>query len=95
MANRVTPTPLAADTLSDSFTLAACSDWRSTVRRFHVGTGHFEPTHDAGYTTAGSLVLPQPSINPLLSGGSPYTSRVRHDKFYSSHTIKGEFLRKK
>ena len=41
----------------------------SGVRRFHVGTGHFEPTHDAGYTTAGLLVLPQLSINPLLYGG--------------------------
>ena len=65
MANRVTPTPLAADTLSDSFTLAACSDWRSTVRRFHVGTGHFEPIHDAGYTTAGLLALPKLSIDPI------------------------------
>jgi hypothetical protein len=72
MANRVTPTPLDADNLSGSFTLAACSDWRSGARRFHVGTGHFEPTHDAGYTTAGLLARPELSINSLLLGGSPY-----------------------
>ena len=73
MANRVVPTPPDADNPAGSFTLAACNDWRVGVRRFHVGTGHLEPTHDAGYTTAGSLVLPQLSINPLLPGGSPYT----------------------
>jgi hypothetical protein len=85
MAHRVAPTPPDADNLSGSFMLAACSDWRGGARRFHVGTGHFEPTHDAGYTTAGSLALPELSINPLLLGGSPYTrgrpsSRARNNK---------------
>ena len=73
MANRVTPTALDADNPAGSFTLAACTDWRSRVRRFHVGTGHREPTSDAGYTTAGSPYLPQLSINLFLCGGSPYT----------------------
>src|SRR5688572_16085104 len=49
MANRVVPTPPDADNPAGSRTLAACNDWRDGVRRFHVGTGHFEPTHDAGY----------------------------------------------
>src|SRR4051812_36517358 len=42
MATRVAPTPFDADNSAGSFTLAACSDWRS-VRRFHVGTGHAVP----------------------------------------------------
>jgi len=57
-----------------SRTLAARTDWRSKVRRFHVGTGHHEPTSDAGYTTAGSPLLPQLSIILFLCGGSPYTT---------------------
>ncbi len=73
MANRVTPASPDADNPSGSFTLAACSDWRGGARRFHVGTGHFEPTYDAGYTTAGSLGLPNLSINFLHLRGSPYT----------------------
>jgi len=51
MATRVVPTPLDADNSAGSLTLAACNDWRSGVRRFHVGTGHNEPPPDAGYTT--------------------------------------------
>src|SRR5438105_10338348 len=73
MANRVVPTPLDADNSAGSFTLAACNDWRSDVRRFHVGTGQHEPTSDAGYTTAGSPFLPELTISLLLCGGSPYT----------------------
>lgn len=42
MAKRVVPTRIDADTFAGS-SRAACSDWRS-VRRFHVGTGHQEPT---------------------------------------------------
>ena len=73
MATRVVPTSLDADNSAGSFTLAACNDWRSEVRRFHVGTGHHEPTSDAGYTTAGSPYLPQLSISPLpLRGESIY-----------------------
>ena len=55
MATRVVPTSLDADNFAGSFTLAARNDWRSEVRRFHVGTGHHEPTSDAGYTTAGEI----------------------------------------
>jgi hypothetical protein len=73
MANRVVPAALDADNSAGSFSLAACNDWRSTVRRFHVGTGLLEPTSDAEYTTAGSPYLPQLSINLFLCGGSPYT----------------------
>src|SRR6266852_7520193 len=79
MATRVVPTSLDADNPAGSFMLAACSDWRSGVRRFHVGTGLHEPTSDAGYTTAGSPLLPQLSINLLPCGGSPYTRVRLHD----------------
>ena len=83
MANRVTSAPLDADNSSSSFTPAACNDWRTGVRRFHVGTGHTEPTSDAGYTTAGSPLLPKP-ISLFLLGGSPYTlgvqARANHNK---------------
>ena len=51
---------------------AACTDWRA-VSRFHVGTGHTEPTQDAGYTTARTSEQPQLSIGFLAIGGSPYT----------------------
>ena len=48
MANRVAPTRIDAVNSAGNFTSAACSDWRA-VGRFHVGTGHREPTIDAGY----------------------------------------------
>src|SRR5215831_18587075 len=73
MATRVVPTPTDADNPAGSFTLAACNDWRFGVRRFHVGTGHYESTHDAGYTTAGLPFSPPLSISLLLPRGSPYT----------------------
>src|SRR5215467_6242943 len=73
MATRVAPTPTDADNPAGSSTLAACTDWRSGVRRFHVGTGHHEPTYDAGYTTAGLPSRPPLSISLLLPRGSPYT----------------------
>ena len=47
MATRVAPTRIDADNTSGSLP-AARTDWRS-VGRFHVGTGHIEPTIDAGY----------------------------------------------
>lgn len=53
MANRVTPTRIDADNSAGS-PVAACNDWR-IAGRFHVGTGHNEPTQDAGYTTAGDF----------------------------------------
>ena len=73
MANRVAPASLDADNPAGSCTLAACNDWRSEVRRFHVGTSQNELTSDAGYTTAGFPSTPQLSINLFLCGGSPYT----------------------
>jgi hypothetical protein len=69
--NRVTPTGMNADNPSGSSTRAACSDWRSP-RRFHVGTGHFEPTTDAGYTTASDLPGKTRLSVSLDFGGSPY-----------------------
>ena len=74
MANQVVPTSSDADNLPGGFTLAGCNDWRDGVRSFHVGTGHHEPTSDAGYTTAGSPAMPDLSISLFLLGGSPYTT---------------------
>ena len=52
---------------------AARTDWCFSVRRFHVGTGHPEPTYDAGYTTAGYFPLTTKPISFLLClEGSPY-----------------------
>ena len=73
MATRVVPATLDADNPAGSHTLAACNDWRSTVRKFLAGTGPHEPTPDAGYATAGSARLPQRPISLFLSGGSPYS----------------------
>jgi hypothetical protein len=42
------------------------------MSRFHVGTGHTEPTRDAGYTTARNSNQPNLSISFLDFGGSPY-----------------------
>jgi hypothetical protein len=36
------------DNPSGSFMPAACNNWHD-VRRFPIGTGHTEPTYDAGY----------------------------------------------
>lgn len=74
------PTRVDADNSAGSFKLAACNDWHR-VSRFHVGTGHIDPTSDAGYTTAcvslcsipigQSLVLREEfhicRVSPLLS----------------------------
>ena len=56
---------------------AACSD-SLAVSRFHVGTGHTEPTRDAGYTTARNSNQPNLSISFLDFGGSPYTTMLRY-----------------
>src|SRR5262249_49620903 len=40
------PTPFDADNFAGSLTLAVCNDWRTGVRRFHVGTGHSAPTRE-------------------------------------------------
>lgn len=71
MANRVAPPRIDAVNSAGSLR-AALTDWR-TVRRFHVGTGHPEPTTDAGYTTACASDLPDLSISFLAFWGSPYT----------------------
>ena len=72
MANRVAPARTDADSPADNCRSAVCSDWRA-VSRFHVGTGHREPTYDAGYTTACASFLPRLSISFLAFWGSPYT----------------------
>jgi TolA-binding protein len=51
---------------------AACSVWRF-AGRFHVGTGHKEPTPDAGYTTAGDSPRQTRKSISLDLWGSPYT----------------------
>ena len=71
MANRVAPSRIDAVNSAGSLRVAL-SDWR-TVRRFHVGTGHTEPTIDAGYTTACASDSPDLSISFLAFRGSPYT----------------------
>ena len=77
MAPRVTPASNDADNSAGRAAahsaLARCNDWRLGARRFHVGTGHPEPTHDAGYTTAGAPFVPVLPISLFLVGGSPYT----------------------
>src|SRR5262249_10269461 len=95
MATRVAPTPPDADNPAGSFTLAACNDWRFGVRRFHVGTGHHQPTHDAGYTTAGSPSRPPLSISLLLPRGSPYTwlGGSNHGIHCRSRASKGRRIR--
>jgi hypothetical protein len=47
------------------------NDWHG-VSSFHVGTGHPEPTSDAGYTTARTIQQPIPLISFLPLRGSPY-----------------------
>jgi hypothetical protein len=97
MAPRVTPAPIDADNSSGNFTSAACSDWRTGVRRFHVGTGHTEPTHDAGYTTAGLPQMPKLSINSLLRLGGVHIRRVRprHTLLVRRGTIVGRAIRRR
>lgn len=65
------PAPNDAVNSAGDFTSAAWIDWRTGARSFHVGTGHTEPTHDAGYTTAGSTQMPKQSIRLFLLGGRP------------------------
>lgn len=71
MATRVAPERIDADNSAGSLP-AACTDWHTRSRRFHVGTGHHEPTADAGYTTACASLLPALLISFLAFGGSPY-----------------------
>ena len=90
MANRNFPALCLADNSAGSLPVAL-NVWRHGVRRFHVGTGHPEPTHDAGYTTAGFFPLPSTPVSFLLClRGSPYTKvsvAVEHELVSS-----GEFL---
>ena len=52
---------------------AACNDWHHEPADFHLGTGHQDPTHDAGYTTASdSPDPPELSITPYLREESIY-----------------------
>ncbi len=77
MAKRIAPTRIDADNSSGSLP-AACTDWR-TVSRFHVGTGHREPTPDAGHTTACAFQLPNLSFSFLDFRGSPYMKGYAFD----------------
>jgi len=74
MAHRVTPTPPDADNLSGTHRAADPIDWRCGDADFHVGTGHqYEPTSDAGYTTAGSTRRAHhQAVSLWQSRGSPY-----------------------
>lgn len=75
MANRVAPTRI--DAVNSAGDLRAdLSDWR-TVGRFHVGTGHIEPTIDAGYTTKCAIQQPELSISFLAFWGW-HIRRVSH-----------------
>lgn len=65
MANRVTPTPRYADNSSGS-PAAACIVWRSGDADSMSARDIYDPTTDAGYTTAGALPSGPQSIRLLL-----------------------------
>ena len=71
MANRVTPTPRYADNSSGS-PAAACIVWRSGDADSMSARDIYDPTTDAGYTTAGALPSGPQSVRLLLLWGSPY-----------------------
>ena len=72
MANRVHPTPTDADNSSGSFA-AVRSDWRVGDADSMSARDAYDPTTDAGYTTAGDSPTAKLSISFLRFGGSPYT----------------------
>src|SRR5688572_21365808 len=89
MANRNFPARCVADNSSGSLP-AVRNVWRHGVRRFHVGTGHSEPTSDAGYTTAGYFLLPSTPISFLLClEGSPYMQVRPHHLPPTNASISG------
>jgi hypothetical protein len=73
MANRAHPTPIDADNSSGS-SPAARSDWRIGDADSMSARDAYDPTTDAGYTTAGDSQTAKLSIRLLRVGGSPYTT---------------------
>ena len=71
MANRVHPTPTDADNTSGSLP-AVRSDWRIGDADSMSARDKYDPTLDAGYTTAGASSKAKLSINFLRLWGSPY-----------------------
>ena len=65
MANRVPPTPHYADNSSGSLP-AACIVWRRGDADSMSARDTYDPTIDAGYTTAGALPSGPQSIRLLL-----------------------------
>jgi hypothetical protein len=72
MANRVHPTLTDADNSCGSFA-AVRSDWRIGDADSMSARDKYDPTLDAGYTTAGASPKVKLSINFLHLWGSPYT----------------------
>ena len=72
MANRVPPTPHYADNSSGSLP-AACIVWRRGDADSMSARDIYDPTTDAGYTTAGALPSGPQSVRLLLLWGSPST----------------------
>ena len=68
MANRVPPTPHYADNSSGSLP-AACMVWRRGDADSMSARDTYDPTIDAGYTTAGALPSGPQSIRLLLLVG--------------------------
>ena len=64
--------PFDADNSSGSITPAACIDWRNGDADSMSARTTSESTIDAGYTTAGLSLLPQPSVSYLYFGGRWY-----------------------
>jgi hypothetical protein len=72
MANRVHPTLTDADNSSGSLP-AARSDWRFGDADSMLARDQYDPTTDAGYTTAGASPTAKLSVSFLPLWGSPYT----------------------
>jgi hypothetical protein len=73
MANRVHPTLIDADNPSGSLP-AACNDWHFSDADSMSARDEYDPTLDAGYTTAGISHKAKLLISLLRLWGSPYTN---------------------
>ena len=77
MANRVHPTLQYADNssgLTSASSAAACSDWHFSEADSMSARDEYDPTTDAGYTTAGISHKAKLLISLLRLWGSPYTN---------------------
>ncbi len=84
MATRVLPAPTDADNSSGNLP-AVHSDWRFGDADSMSARDVFDPTTDAGYTTAGVCPTANLSISLLPLRGSPYmTSYVAFPTFHLS-----------